>query len=702
MSNSSLAADSLFLQTFQQAPIGMVLLSANGRRLRTNPCFCRLLGYREEELDGAELQDFIIPGEAVYPQVAVLALLQDKSGPALMSFRHREGYAVPLTVHAFAAEPQGIFVLYLQRSAERPAPLSRTSLSHREELFMEKIESILLESEQRYKSLFEYHPDGVFSMDLDGNYMEVNTAFEQMCGYSRDEIYYNGLDYSRITCPEDLELARAHFHNVVRGITQNFQCTFNPKHGEPVTVSVTYVPIIVEGLVAGVYGICKDITVEKRLWDELQESQRLYELISNNAMDIISYSDPEGRLQYVSPSVYRLTGYRPEELIGRPVFSLIYEEDLRRIYDYYISEGSDEAIHTYRCDHRNGTLVWFEAMVKLLRDPSGQVHSVLAVARDITERKRAEEAIAKSEEKYRRLIEDLPEGFIIHKEDRIVYANEMALRLLRAGHKNEIMNRSIYDFLDPEYKQAIEDRIRLIRSGNQVPAFTERLITVQGEPLDVEVRSFGMTFDDGPAIYSIFRDITETQKTQELLQHSEKLTMVGQMAAGIAHEIRNPLTAIKGFIKPLQSTAEDKLSYYEIVTSEINRIEQILNEPLVLAKPPKVIFRPQRLEHLLDHVGTLIASQAILSNVQIVSECEPDLPPIECDENQLKQVFINFMKNSVEAMPRGGLLHIKAARHSPDRLCIRIADQGAGFRRRSWPASASRSLRPRRTATAWV
>src|SRR5206468_1617785 len=99
-----------------------------------------------------------------------------------------------------------------------------------------------------------------------GNYMEVNTAFEQMCGYSRDEIYYDGLDYSRITCPE--ELARAHFQNAVRGITQKFQCTFNPKHGEPVTVSVTYIPIIVEGLVAGVYGICKDITVERRLWDE--------------------------------------------------------------------------------------------------------------------------------------------------------------------------------------------------------------------------------------------------------------------------------------------------------------------------------------------------------------------------------------------------------------------------------------------------
>ncbi|WP_077324515.1 PAS domain S-box protein [Virgibacillus siamensis] len=169
------------------------------------------------------------------------------------------------------------------------------------------------------------------------------------------------------------------------------------------------------------------------------------------------------------------------------------------------------------------------------------------------------------------------------------------------------------------------------------------------------------------------------EETPELMLKFEKLTVAGQLAAGIAHEVRNPLTAIKGFLQLMQSNPTDNKEYSEVIFSELNRIEELLSELLVLARPQKVKSVKRGLKVLLAQVISLIETQAKQNDIKIEKYIESDLPDINCDGNQIKQVFINLLKNAIEAMPNGGTIFISLKKHNADTLLIRIEDQGYGI-----------------------
>ncbi|MCZ8511412.1 PAS domain-containing protein [Paenibacillus filicis] len=176
----------------------------------------------------------------------------------------------------------------------------------------------------------------------------------------------------------------------------------------------------------------------------------------------------------------------------------------------------------------------------------------------------------------------------------------------------------------------------------------------------------------------IAEDISDRKQTEELLRKSEMLSAVGQLAAGIAHEIRNPLTALKGFTKLMTSGGPNE-SYLAIMSGELERIEEIVSELLVLAKPQAVEFLPKPVPVILHDVLLLLDTQAIISNVQIETEIDDSLPMVNCVENQLKQVFINVVKNGVEAMASGGKMVIRAVRTEEGMLKISFTDNGSGI-----------------------
>jgi PAS domain S-box-containing protein len=169
------------------------------------------------------------------------------------------------------------------------------------------------------------------------------------------------------------------------------------------------------------------------------------------------------------------------------------------------------------------------------------------------------------------------------------------------------------------------------------------------------------------------------QEAEELMIQSEKLSIAGQLSAAIAHEIRNPITAIKGFLKLLQNSNEKQL-YYEIVESEIARIELILSELLSLAKPQKNNFKETDLRLIIKQSISLLDAEANMKSVQVDLKHEENLPTFHCDENQMKQVFINFMKNAFDAMPDGGSLNIEMEHDAlTSGITIRFKDTGCGI-----------------------
>lgn len=183
-----------------------------------------------------------------------------------------------------------------------------------------------------------------------------------------------------------------------------------------------------------------------------------------------------------------------------------------------------------------------------------------------------------------------------------------------------------------------------------------------------------------PYQYISFRiDITERKKTEEFLRRSDKIAAVGQLASGIAHEIRNPLAAIKMSIQSLESADQQNTKMHEMILSELNRIEAIVGEFLMLSKPHEVQFEEQNIEPMLQMIVSLMSIQAKKHRIHIHLHIEDHVPPIRCDGNQLKQVFMNLIQNAIESMQSGGAITILAEKLDQDNVRIRFIDQGTGI-----------------------
>lgn len=168
--------------------------------------------------------------------------------------------------------------------------------------------------------------------------------------------------------------------------------------------------------------------------------------------------------------------------------------------------------------------------------------------------------------------------------------------------------------------------------------------------------------------------------SREAIEQNEKLSLAGVLAAGIAHEIRNPLTSLRGFIQLLQ---HKQPFYTKIMLEEIDRINSIVSELLILAKPKVASYESKQLHLLIEDTLMLLKAQALLYNIEMTAAYHPDAlqGKVLCDENRIKQVFINLVKNAMEAMLDGkGAVHIQLSQED-QWLLVSVTDEGGGIPR---------------------
>ncbi|MFC4303002.1 ATP-binding protein [Cohnella boryungensis] len=282
------------------------------------------------------------------------------------------------------------------------------------------------------------------------------------------------------------------------------------------------------------------------------------------------------------------------------------------------------------------------------------------------------------DERYKLLVENSLDTIAILKGDKWGFVNIAGLRMFEAESAGDLLGKSIYSFLPAKDHNAIRERLHnLVFAGSGKPTEQE-WFTLNGKVLHTEIVETMTTLDNEPAIQIIIRDISERKKNEELLINSEKLYVAGQLAAGIAHEIRNPLTSLKGFLQLIVSGKKNNNSYYDIMNAELDRIEDIVSELLMLSKPQVYELAYQDLRVMMRDTVTLLETQAILHNIAIEAEYGSEPLWIYGVENQVKQVFINVIKNAIEAMSDGGAIGIKLTREQ-DGVFVRIRDEGPGI-----------------------
>ncbi|WP_218971551.1 PAS domain-containing sensor histidine kinase [Neobacillus soli] len=427
--------------------------------------------------------------------------------------------------------------------------------------------------------------------------------------------------------------------------------------------------------------------IEKRILLKRYLDESIYgnpTLFTGN-QDAIFVLDLDGCLVEVNPAFEDLSEYIAEESRQLNLQMLFPNEKSAKAFHFF-QKALLGQFQNFDCKMTNKTGRILDLDVMFIPiSVNNQIVGVSAVVKDIThlkrrheEVRRMEEEAKKREETYRNLVEYSPDAVIIARGKEILFINETGVRLLGATKKEDILFKKILDIVHPDFYEAAQKRMNIATSGEATDFYEYKLIRLDGTIFAAEVKGIPTIYQNMPARYIIFRDITTREKTLELLLNAEKLHIAGQLAAGIAHEVRNPLTVIKGFLQLMETQLDNKL-YFDIIQAEMDRIELILSELLVLAKPQDFKFEKEDLKTLIEDVKTLIGTEASMNNVQIDIVNEYKNLIVKCDKNQLKQVLINFLKNAIEAMPKGGFITIEVKKHSISKVKMLIKDTGSGM-----------------------
>ncbi|MDE5414637.1 ATP-binding protein [Alkalihalobacterium chitinilyticum] len=277
------------------------------------------------------------------------------------------------------------------------------------------------------------------------------------------------------------------------------------------------------------------------------------------------------------------------------------------------------------------------------------------------------------------LFNQLKDPIVIHDEKGRIYQVNHGFTETFGWNTEELVGQTMPQLNEVQLKY-LQEQWESVSRGEMVREIELKNGTKDEKQLDVAISVSAIRTEEGRvvALASILRDITEQKQTEEYIRRSEKLSAVGQLAAGVAHEIRNPLTVISGFLQLMQQREQNTNNHVPVMLSELARINKIISEFLLLAKPGVQKFENVKICYLIREVVTLLDTSAIMKSISITSEFSIDDTTVECDPDQIKQVLINLLKNSIEAMDDGGQIHIHVY-EKDNMIYIQIKDTGNGI-----------------------
>jgi two-component system, sporulation sensor kinase E len=279
--------------------------------------------------------------------------------------------------------------------------------------------------------------------------------------------------------------------------------------------------------------------------------------------------------------------------------------------------------------------------------------------------------------KFKQLFNYALEAIILCRSNmEIAEVNERACELLELS-REELIGKNAETFFMKNGRDVIRKKWRELMHGKKISGeFRYRMPGGYFKEIEYSCEKDMVDF----LHVTILKDVTDQKLTEQKLLKAETLNVVGELAAGVAHEIRNPLTSLKGFVQLIQNQTDDFNQYLSIILSEVDRIEHIIKEFLVLSKSNSQNFELTCIKAIIKDTVDLLNTQAIMKNIEILTDFEDGIPLLFCDPMQLKQVFINFIKNAIEASSIGNKVDV-TIKMCPDSeyVQIKICDYGCGM-----------------------
>lgn len=372
-----------------------------------------------------------------------------------------------------------------------------------------------------FETAFNRAPIGMALVAPDGRWLKVNSFLSAIVGYSEAELLQT--DFQSITHPDDLQQDLAHMQRLLTSQSDFYDTEkrYIHKNGHVVWVSLS-VSLVLDEAQKPSYFIAhiQDITERKQEQLNLLETEALYRLISENAQDIITYTSPDGVTRYVSPSVRRLLGYEPEEIIGTISTDFYHPDDLVELGSRIFK---DEDSFTCRVRHKDGRWIWFETTFKLIRKQDGEIDKILGIGRDITERKRAESQLRRREESMARA------QSIAHfgswdwniETDNLFWSEELS-RILGLDQSDIVPSFTLFlSFVHPDDQEMVQKAVQQSFGGQEFDLEfrlirldgSERIVRSQGDVIFKNYKPLRM-------IGTLF-DITEVKRAEQAAISSE-------------------------------------------------------------------------------------------------------------------------------------------------------------------------------------
>ncbi|MGD7046132.1 PAS domain-containing protein [Jeotgalibacillus proteolyticus] len=416
-------------------------------------------------------------------------------------------------------------------------------------------------------------------------------------------------------------------------------------------------------------------------------------IIALDATTIIDISDIHGSIIYANEKFCETSKFTQDEILAKNhrILNANYHPKeyfaslWRTIQTGEIWKGE------IKNKAKDGTYYWTDTTIVPFLDEEGKPYQYVTIRADITKRKQTEDTLKStlmkldtSNKELSDIKHALDESSIVAMTDNkgiITYVNDTFCAISKyereelIGQDHRILNSSYHaqGFFKNLWRTIGEGKIwrgeikNKAKDGSYYWVYTTIVpfLNEKGKPYKY---------------VAIRNDITEQKKAEDLLLRSEKLSAIGELAAGVAHEIRNPLTTLKGFTAFLIEAETDykKQLYLKLLLEEVERINFIVGEFMVLAKPQAIELKMKPLIPIIERVRTFLVSEMNLHNVSILLDVRNEDIEVECEENQMKQVFLNILKNAIEAMPNGGNIHITVEVKN-DIVEITVKDEGTGI-----------------------
>jgi PAS domain S-box-containing protein len=419
-----------------------------------------------------------------------------------------------------------------------------------------------------------------------------------------------------------------------------------------------------EGALSGFLCIAVDITEKKRSEQALKESERNYRLLIDNIPNIVFKGYPDGFIDFFDNKIEALTGYPKELFLTRKLkwTDLILEEDRPAVQERFrmALKTDQQYIREYRVRKKDGNFVWLQASSQIVWDPDGNIDFISGAFLDITKRKAAEEALHDSEVKYRSLFDSGPNPIFVLEPRSLNILDVNPAGIETYGYsKEELIGRNFDALGEFELQtQGLEmgdDEQWLDGCSIHQKA---RHYKKDGTPFYLRVKACPIKYKDRTAIILAATDITEAMERDAQLFQATKMKTLGEMSAGIAHELTQPLNAIKIGNEYLRRMIldgrvlanEDIERVAASVTGQVQRASDIITRLREFGRKPDFKKEPVDLNAVINHVVQIVGQQLILNNIRVEFNLDWSIPHVLANANRLEQVLFNLVSNARDAI----------------------------------------------------